>query len=1387
MKKYVLFFLLQICICNKVIFALENTSQKDNLYFQTNENSQIELEALKKNDHEYHFIKKYFYDERGNITKQTLFANLSGLSSSPKIINDEVISEESLDEYYSYDQNQLISSTKENDLETSFEYAKDGLIIAKFIKYKDHILVRHFYKYNDNKELIETITDNGSSSDINNLKNVTQRTFKTNTPTLKEESFLDQNSNKKILIKRVIKTLLDDTKKIKKDYFFGKEEKYYYSKYKIYDDNHNITEKTDHNNNKTFFSYNENDLLTEVTTNTNSKQITYDSNNNIIEECSKDKKTAYDYDGNNNLIKICDNTGSIKIYSYTTNNIQEKIVEEIVDINNNTSYKTIENIYDIFGNCISSKDSTSLNITYNFYNKPVSIIKNNKTTRNIYNKDGTLSKTIYPNKTYNRYYYDIFKRVTKIEFYSSEDNLLYNEEYKYDTFHLIYHKRKDNTSIQYIYDQAGRKIKEIDSKNNITSFFYDDMGNIETTILPSNIRVITKRDVNNNIIKQIEEDITTHTLLLKKEHTYDQYNNLIQTSYCDKDTDLTEYFFYNKDNQIIKHIDIQNNQTTYLYYKNRDQTLSIVKKIDSLGNIEKKTFNSLGHLLEIAKTNPLDQTFFKKQNFYDLLGNKTKEIFYSSKQENDYTITYEYDLDNNLISKEENFHRKTFFSYDINNNLKTLIKPDKTALNYTYNELNLLTELISSDKTIHYSYQYDKYGNLIKTKDHILNISTKKTYDKHHNLIEEKLNNNISIYKKYDNLGRIIQTILPDNSYIQYDFNTKYLRNITRFSSGDEMIYQHCFLEYNIFNKPKKHQLIKELGMSYEKEYEIINDYDHLIAKKDQLGRIVSIESSLFTKNFQYDDQNEITAETDYSYSYDGMYNLTSCNEKSFSYNDQNEISSKNTYYDENGNIIYFNNISLKYDALDRLIEVSKDNLVYQYIYDTFHRRTHKILHDLTNNTIKSTYFIYDQDKEIAALDENFNIFQLKVLNNTISSDIKNAVALEIDNKIYAPLYDFQGNIYSIVDTDSKEIAEIYNYSAFGLKKTDSSINNPWKFASKREDEETGFVLFGRRYYVPQIYKWLTPDPESNYPNLYTFNHNNSMCYVDNYGLNDYSTLLETFDIFEFESVKKGVISIFDFFGSVFQFVGRHLLPIPYISEAFILLGKAIQRDFSSPNFPPPSIQQINILGDNHPNARIGFLNGALHLDPKYNYQSGQLINAVTQGKVNIDLFYMPSKGFLLDMFECIFLKFNIETINSIKFATLLKTSLQIAKKENPNAKYLLIAHSKATLISNLVVPQLTEEEKNMLEIISVGPALILDPSLCSNVHNLVSKWDGVPFQNLWSLMNYFLFNNQKLSFLKAQAGYPLTDHNFTSETYQQALKPLILDFLLRTEVMPID
>jgi YD repeat-containing protein len=118
------------------------------------------------------------------------------------------------------------------------------------------------------------------------------------------------------------------------------------------------------------------------------------------------------------------------------------------------------------------------------------------------------------------------------------------------------------------------------------------------------------------------------------------------------------------------------------------------------------------------------------------------------------------------------------------------------------------------------------------------------------------------------------------------------------------------------------------------------------------------------------------------------------------------------------------------YDPLDRLIEAVIEDKRICYSYDPLGRKLKKTV-EISGNEQKECFF-YDGKNEIGVASDKGEIKQLKVLGLGDHPEKRNAVAIELGGKAYAPLIDVQGNVRALVDMTSKVLAASYDYSAFG-------------------------------------------------------------------------------------------------------------------------------------------------------------------------------------------------------------------------------------------------------------------------------------------------------------------------------------------------------------------
>src|SRR5690606_26931414 len=179
--------------------------------------------------------------------------------------------------------------------------------------------------------------------------------------------------------------------------------------------------------------------------------------------------------------------------------------------------------------------------------------------------------------------------------------------------------------------------------------------------------------------------------------------------------------------------------------------------------------------------------------------------------------------------------------------------------------------------------------------------------------------------------------------------------------------------------------------------------------------------------------------------------------------------------FNENGCLVQE---GFAFDEFDQLIQANGEKI----IYDALGRRIQK----------GKTSYLYFGDEEVGAF-ENGQAKELKI------PGLLAPIALEIDNKPYYPIADVQGTIRMLIDPKTAKVSRENSCDPFGVGLT-SEI--PYAYAGKRYDAGTGLVYFGKRYYVPNLGRWLTPDPVGplNHSNLYQYLFNNPYLYQDDNG-----------------------------------------------------------------------------------------------------------------------------------------------------------------------------------------------------------------------------------------------------------------------------------------------
>ncbi len=225
-----------------------------------------------------------------------------------------------------------------------------------------------------------------------------------------------------------------------------------------------------------------------------------------------------------------------------------------------------------------------------------------------------------------------------------------------------------------------------------------------------------------------------------------------------------------------------------------------------------------------------------------------------------------------------------------------------------------------------------------------------------------------------------------------------------------------------------------------------------------------------------------------------------------------------NFVYDADGNMTSDGTFSYSYDAENRLLAAyplspTVGALAVENRYDHRHRRSRKVVkqYDGADWEMKETHtFVWDGNNIVLECVEFANgasrTFEYfwgvdKSGSEQGAGGVEGLLAVSMDGVFYVPCYDHNGNIVLYV-SETGSIAAQYVYDPYGnVVETYGNLADAFSFgfSTKYHDRETGLVGFQRRFYRPDLGRWLNRDPieEEGGENLYAFCGNAPILYVD--------------------------------------------------------------------------------------------------------------------------------------------------------------------------------------------------------------------------------------------------------------------------------------------------
>jgi RHS repeat-associated protein len=853
----------------------------------------------------------------------------------------------------------------------------------------------------------------------------------------------------------------------------------------------------------------------------NTTRYTYDSANRLIQK----EKTGFDgissiflytYDTKNNLVSETDGRGNITKYVRTPfGEIAETHFPPVLNEISSLATPIIRSQFDSAGNETQQIDPQGFKrqSSYNARGKPIwTEHPGGGQEKFTYYLSGSLKKQMDPVGLAIDYTRDYLDRVICKTFIHN-GKCLRTEKFDYTGLLLTAKTDPENHRIFYFYDRAARKIAE-ECEGEKTTFYYDPLGRIDKTETNC-LQTLFQYDLLDRLEEKTEMDSTTNQLLRKITYQYDRANNITAIKKSVDGEDSEESFGYDSQNRLIWHVFSTGSKETFAYNDNylNEYKQKVLQKThtDPHGLQTIETYDALDRLVHIEQRK--EKTLSEVKKTYNLRGDLSLQIdtvFAPDGSSRQIRTKWDYDPAgrvSQLTEAEGTLQAKiTKYTYTLRGDKETITKPDGTILKYTTNAFGDVIKITSSDHTVAHEMRYDSKGNLI------WNDKIERNWDAKGRLLSEVFPDlQHTVINSYNFLGQRTQCKIPlADCWIEYKHNALDMTELTRKNMCGTDIYSFEF-SHDLSGNLQQIQLPNGLGhikFQYDKASRKIGVeapfFSQSVTQTDLLGHILTLYTLGKQSQFVYDDLYQLTSERGlfhHNYTYDSLFCRIQKNNEPYQVNDLNQLTS-HFEYDKNGNPKRQGNTFYTCDALDRLIRMETESEIYTYTYDGMHRKIASTKESKNTPFRQVRYSIYDGQNEIGSFDEQGHLQELRILGVTPHAEIGATLAIELNSKTYLSIPDLRGNMAALLPTDQSP-TQLTCYSAFGEEM--GSKMSPWRFASKRV-EETGLVHFGRRYYVPSLGRWLTPDPLGFHDgmNLYAYVHNNPLNHFDEYGLLDY-------------------------------------------------------------------------------------------------------------------------------------------------------------------------------------------------------------------------------------------------------------------------------------------
>jgi RHS repeat-associated protein len=260
----------------------------------------------------------------------------------------------------------------------------------------------------------------------------------------------------------------------------------------------------------------------------------------------------------------------------------------------------------------------------------------------------------------------------------------------------------------------------------------------------------------------------------------------------------------------------------------------------------------------------------------------------------------------------------------------------------------------------------------------------------------------------------------------------------------------------------------------------------------DRLGQV--------TNGWEYDNLGQPIEGRKFAYFFDDIGNrtltVTDGHNTNYTANVLNEytlIGTTTPTHDDDGNLNSDGTWSYTWDGENRLVQMVKTGSALFFSYDPQGRRIRKLVTDGAEQTLLDQRFVYDGWNLVATMNVDTSgeclwksfVWGLDLSGSEQGAGGVGGLVMVEDWGYYfgandLPIYDGNGNVMALVEASTGAVDASYEYGPFGeLVWADGimAFESPFRFSTKYQDDETGLVYYGFRYYNPSSGRWLSRDP----------------------------------------------------------------------------------------------------------------------------------------------------------------------------------------------------------------------------------------------------------------------------------------------------------------------